>query len=266
MMENFNLFDKMHEGMVVVSAENSLNLRFASKPAISLLKQKPESEVRSTFVVDGGLSPDSREDRIGASDLKKKLFEPVSMTISGAENLQSEQRHSLSNLESTLAEHKERLVSLESIIADLKAEGEGLEEAADHLNGRVFKSRRRSVRQKGDQEQSHKFTFTQIRTRKINYLEKPAIAIYLQNITEHINHLRLESQILEQKNKNATLESYTSTISHEFRTPLATCLMFLEGLVSQTKSQANLAILQLIISQLNLLLCLVNDVLDLKLI
>ena len=83
---------------------------------------------------------------------------------------------------------------------------------------------------------------------------------------DEVESLQQESQILEQKNKNATLESYTSTISHEFRTPLATCLMFLEGLVSQTKSQANLAILQLIISQLNLLLCLVNDVLDLKLI
>jgi len=134
-------------------------------------------------------------------------------------------------------------VSLESIIGDLKKEGEGLAEAAEHLNGRVFKSRRRRVRRADDEGQSHVFTFTQIRTRKINYLEKPAVAIYLKNITEHINQLRLESQILEQKNKNATLESYTSTISHEFRTPLATCLMFLEGLVGKTKSKADLAIL-----------------------
>jgi len=92
MMENVNLFDKMHEGMIVVSAEDSLNLRFASKPAISLLKQKPESEVGGTVVVADGLSSDASKDHISASDLKKKLFEPVSMTLSVAENLQSEQR------------------------------------------------------------------------------------------------------------------------------------------------------------------------------
>ena len=44
-----------------------------------------------------------------------------------------------------------------------------------------------------------------IRTKKIIYLEKPAIAIYFQNMTEHMKLIRLESQIVEQKNKNATL-------------------------------------------------------------
>ena len=41
-----------------------------------------------------------------------------------------------------------------------------------------------------------------IRSKKIEYLESPAIAIYFQNMTEHAEKLRLESKILEEKNKN----------------------------------------------------------------
>ena len=37
MIENFNLFDKMNEGLVIISEEDK-SLKFASKPAISLLK------------------------------------------------------------------------------------------------------------------------------------------------------------------------------------------------------------------------------------
>ena len=70
-----------------------------------------------------------------------------------------------------------------------------------------------------------------IRTKIIDYLEKPAIAIYLENMTKHVAHLRLESQILEQKNITESMQSFTSTISHEFRTPLSTVLMFLETLL-----------------------------------
>ena len=57
-------------------------------------------------------------------------------------------------------------------------------------------------------------------------------------------------------------------ISNEFRTPLTTILMFLESLLSGKNligQQAHQMIL-MIIYQVNLLLVLVNDVLDLKLI
>ena len=63
------------------------------------------------------------------------------------------------------------------------------------------------------------------------------------------------------------MQSYTSTISHEFRTPLGTSLMFLEQLLQGKKlDKATEQIINLIISQLNFLLCMVNDVLDMKLI
>jgi len=70
-----------------------------------------------------------------------------------------------------------------------------------------------------------------IRAKKITYLGIPAIAIYFLNMTHHLNEVRLESQILEQKNLNETLESFTSTISHEFRTPVGTALMLLEQIM-----------------------------------
>ena len=56
------------------------------------------------------------------------------------------------------------------------------------------------------------------------------------------------------------------TISHEFRTPLASSLTFLENLLCKEMSSAARDIIFIVISQINLLLCLVNDILDLKLI
>lgn len=39
-MENLNLLNKMHEGLIVVE-DNDLELKIASMPAIHLLKQLP---------------------------------------------------------------------------------------------------------------------------------------------------------------------------------------------------------------------------------
>ena len=74
-----------------------------------------------------------------------------------------------------------------------------------------------------------------IRAKKIEYLESPSIAVYFQNMTQQVEKLRLESKLLAEKNRNSSLESYTSTISHEFRTPLGTSLMFLEQMLNEMK-------------------------------
>ena len=56
-------------------------------------------------------------------------------------------------------------------------------------------------------------------------------------------------------------------VSHEFRTPLSTVLMLLEGLILQNNIQDGVRpVLILIISQINLLMSFVNDMLDIKLI
>ena len=85
-------------------------------------------------------------------------------------------------------------------------------------------------------------------------------------MTQYIHQIRLESLILEEKNINHSLQTFTSTISHEFRTPLSTSLMLLEQLMQSDMSNKAKSIILIIISQLNLLLCLVNDVLDIKMI
>ena len=104
-----------------------------------------------------------------------------------------------------------------------------------------------------------------VRVKKIDYLEIPAIAIYFYNMTQQVEQLRLESKLLEQTNRNESLQSYTSTISHEFRTPIGTALMLLEQMLQSNQIDVRgTKVINLIISQLNFLLCLVNDVLDMK--
>ena len=83
-----------------------------------------------------------------------------------------------------------------------------------------------------------------------------------------MEHFRLECQLLEEKNRNESLQSYTSTISHEFRTPIGTSLMFLEQMLQSSAANSfnkgTERTINLIISQLNFLLSLVNDVLAMK--
>ena len=44
---------------------------------------------------------------------------------------------------------------------------------------------------------NYKTEYTMIRVEKITYLGSPSLAIYFQNMTEHMNLIRLESEILE---------------------------------------------------------------------
>jgi len=56
------------------------------------------------------------------------------------------------------------------------------------------------------------------------------------------------------------------TVSHEFRTPLSSNLMLLQSLLQMTLDETQRGIILIMISQINLLVCLVNDILDLKMI
>ena len=85
-------------------------------------------------------------------------------------------------------------------------------------------------------------------------------------MTKHIKEIQLHRKVLEEQNINQSLESLTSTISHDFRTPIATSLMFIEQLLELNLKPQAQRILLLIIAQLRLLLSLVNDILDIKLI
>ena len=56
------------------------------------------------------------------------------------------------------------------------------------------------------------------------------------------------------------------TLSHEFRTPLSSSLMVLENMMQFEMQESCKRLVLLLISQMNLLLCLVNEMLDLKMI
>jgi len=85
-------------------------------------------------------------------------------------------------------------------------------------------------------------------------------------MTKHVKMMRLESKMIQKKNEAINLESYTSMMSHEFRTPLGTALMFIEMVLSIHLDKKAIEIIMLIKSVLNLLLSLVNDIVDLKMI
>ena len=72
--------------------------------------------------------------------------------------------------------------------------------------------------------------------------------------------------MLEQEQHNNMLQIRQMTLSHEFRTPLASILMVLENILTFTLKEEARRFILLVISQVNLLLCLVNDMLDLKMI
>ena len=55
-------------------------------------------------------------------------------------------------------------------------------------------------------------------------------------------------------------------MSHEFRTPLSTTLMFIDMILAMQTNAAAIKFIQLMKVTLNLLLSLVNDIVDLKLI
>ena len=78
--------------------------------------------------------------------------------------------------------------------------------------------------------------FIQIRVKSIDFLETNATAIYLYDTTHEVESLKLESEVLESKSRHASLVNYQMTISHEFKTPLTTSLMFLESLLVENLS------------------------------
>ena len=83
------------------------------------------------------------------------------------------------------------------------------------------------------------------------YEGEECTAVYFCCMTHHVDAMKFQSTIIEERNRNETMESYTSTISHEFRTPLATSVMFLDQLLSlYNNNPAALKIIKLVMSQL----------------
>ena len=100
-------------------------------------------------------------------------------------------------------------------------------------------------------------------------MELDAHAIYFYDVTHHFESLKLEREFKAVKSRHDQIETSQLIVSHEFRTPLSTSLMFLEGILTNKETAVAKEVRQviiLVISQINLLLSLVNDMLDMKLI
>ena len=108
--------------------------------------------------------------------------------------------------------------------------------------------------------------FYQVRVKSLEFLQKNAIAIYFYDFTATIQALKLNKMLLEKEKQNASLNLSQMTLSHEFRAPLSSTLMLLESLLLKCEDETHRQIIRMVISQINLLICLVNDLLDLKML
>ena len=77
-------------------------------------------------------------------------------------------------------------------------------------------------------------------------MDNSATALYFYDITHQVEARKLESQVLESKSKNTALVKYQMTVSTEFRTPLATALMFLESLLVEKLSESGQKLVKLV--------------------
>ena len=121
---------------------------------------------------------------------------------------------------------------------------------------------------KPEEDQEEEVTkYFQLRVKSIDFLEVQAIAIYLYDVTHHIQSLKLLNEMQDHKMRHKKIANSQTILSHEFRTPLTTILMFLESLLQDHDLREQvISMLLVIVSQTNMLLSLVNDMMDNKLI
>ena len=77
--------------------------------------------------------------------------------------------------------------------------------------------------------------------------------------------MMLNSKIVQAQNLSENMESYTATVSHEFKRPFSTSRMLIEIWRTTFMHQKQRHFCQLIQRQLYFLFSLVNDLIDLKL-
>jgi signal transduction histidine kinase len=78
--------------------------------------------------------------------------------------------------------------------------------------------------------------------------------------------LLLREKLIFEQQENKSLNLSQMTLSHEFRAPLSSTLMLLETLLVSITDEKLRKLIMTVISQINLLLHLVNDILDIKMI
>jgi signal transduction histidine kinase len=64
----------------------------------------------------------------------------------------------------------------------------------------------------------------------------PAIALYMNDVTVKIRNKFHRLQLKEKQQIEITTESFTSTVSHEMRTPISTIMFFIQMILTMTSS------------------------------
>ena len=123
--ENLGLLNRMYEGLLVLRKEDH-QLEFASKPAIKILKSKPQTDdergshpiAKSSSVGNNETGGDILiEDTVSQQDLKRSIFQATSVSINKAGQIEDKD-HQMRSREGRAQNSNEAksTVSLESII------------------------------------------------------------------------------------------------------------------------------------------------------
>ena len=70
--------------------------------------------------------------------------------------------------------------------------------------------------------------FYSIRVKKLKYMGEECTVLCFSDMTHYFEAMDLQSSMIEEKDR---ILNYVTTISHEFRTPVSTSLMFLETII-----------------------------------
>lgn len=113
--------------------------------------------------------------------------------------------------------------------------------------------------------------FFKIKVRKQGYQGQSAYAIYFNDATNKVKAKIQKMQIREKKQERVQAESYKSTIGHELRTPLESVCLIIAALIvklselglEQEQFNHFKYRLELVKSQLDMMKCFVEDLLNL---
>ena len=62
-------------------------------------------------------------------------------------------------------------------------------------------------------------------------MSKPAVAVYINDITKMISEKLIKMEYLEHQQEKLQAQNFTSTISHEMQTPIETMIFFLNQVI-----------------------------------
>ena len=118
-----------------------------------------------------------------------------------------------------------------------------------------------------------KVQFLSIKVKKQNYLGRPSTSLYIRDVTKKIMDKIEQIVHQEERVKSQQSETFTSSVSHEMRTPLNSTIFFLKQIMAMLAASKNLPkefvtealkLCGFMMSQLTFTTTFVDDLLDMK--